>query len=67
MKTFRILSMLLAALTLWSCSGSGSEEIPEPAKPEETPIEPEVSIKDSLKMQLCYDGVFAEYEMEFST
>ena len=67
MKAFRILSMLLAALTLWSCSGSGSEEIPEPAKPEETPIEPEVSIKDSLKMQLCYDGVFAEYEMEEKT
>ena len=37
MKAFRILSMLLTAIALWSCSGSGSEEIPEPAKPEGTP------------------------------
>ena len=35
MKTFRFLSVLLAVFMLWSCSGSGSEDIPEPIKPEE--------------------------------
>ena len=37
MKTFRILSMLLTTIAFLSCSGNGSEEIPEPVKPEEKP------------------------------
>lgn len=45
MKTFRFLSVLLAVFVLWSCSGSGSEDIPEPVKPEEKPEMITVSLK----------------------
>ena len=37
MKAFKFLSMLLTIISLLSCSGNGSEEIPEPVKPEEKP------------------------------
>lgn len=40
MKTFRFLSVFVAAFMLWSCSGSGGEDIPEPA-PQPTPEKPE--------------------------
>ena len=37
MKAFKFLSMLLTIISLLSCSGNGSEEIPGPVKPEEKP------------------------------
>ena len=40
MKTFRFLSVFVAAFMLWSCSGSGGEDIPEPT-PQPTPEKPE--------------------------